>query len=306
MADSGWSLRTRLLFLLLAGCWGLNYPFVVLGLGSAPPLWLALLRAAVGLAVSAGVVRLVGGWGVLDRAGRRDAALLGLLNASAFFGLWFWAARLVTPGLAAIVIYTFPLWVAVLAIPVLGTRLGQWQWGAVGVGFAGVVLISGIGVAGSQTFPLPAAVALALAAIAWAVGTVLTRRRFDRSEMLEANVYQLVGGTLGLAVAVALLEPLPLPRVTPELGFSVIWLGVMGTAVAYSIWYTLLGRTSAASLSAYLFLVPVVALSASALFFGERLSLVQLGGVALVLLSIYGVSRGTPAASARSSAPSEG
>ena len=305
MADSGWSLRTRLLFLVLAGCWGLNYPFVVLGLGSAAPLWLALLRAAVGLAVSAGVVGLVGGWGVLDRAGRRDAALLGLLNASAFFGLWFWAARLVTPGLAAIVIYTFPLWVAVLAIPVLGTRLGRWQWGAVGIGFAGVVLISGIGLAGSAPFPLSAAAVLGLAAIAWAIGTVLTRRRFDRTEMLEANVYQLVGGTLGLVVAVALLEPLPLPRLSPDLAFSVIWLGVMGTAVAYSIWYTLLGRISPAPLSAYLFLVPVVALSASAVFFGERLSAIQLAGVALVLVSIYGVSRGTPVGSARAPAPSE-
>jgi drug/metabolite transporter (DMT)-like permease len=292
VADFEWTWRTRLAFLVLAGCWGLNYPFVVLGLDWAAPLWLALLRAAAGLAASAAVVSVVGGWGSLDGPSRRDAALLGLLNATAFFGLWFWAARLVTPGIAAVVIYTFPLWVAVLSIPVLGARLGPLQWASIAVGFGGVVLISGVGVAGSAPVPLAAALALGLAAIAWAIGTVLTRRRFHRSQMLEANVYQLLGGTLGLLVAVALLEPLPLPRASPELVLSVLWLGAMGTAIAYSIWYTLLGRTAAAPLSAYLFLVPVVALAVSAAFFGERLSVVQVAGVALVLLSIYGVSRG--------------
>jgi drug/metabolite transporter (DMT)-like permease len=292
VADSAWSWRTRIVFLVLASCWGLNYPFVVLGLASASPLWLALLRTAAGLLGSIAIVSLVGGWGSLDGVGRRDAALLGLLNATAFFGLWFWAARLVTPGIAAIVIYTFPLWVAILAIPTLGVRLGPLQWGSVAVGFGGVVLISGIGITGSASLPLSAGLALGLAAVAWAVGTVLTRRRFERVQMLEANVYQLVGGTLGLLVAVVLLEPLPLPRGSSDLVFSVLWLGGMGTAVAYSIWYFLLGRTAAAPLSAYLFLVPVVALAASAVFFGERLSIVQFAGVALVLFSIYGVSRG--------------
>jgi drug/metabolite transporter (DMT)-like permease len=292
VADSRWTGRTRLLFLLLAGCWGLNYPFVVLALHSASPLWLAFLRAAVGLAASAVVVSLLGSWRTLDRAGRRDAALLGLLNTTAFFGLWFWAARFVSPGVAAILIYTFPLWVALLSIPVLGSRLAALQWGAVAVGFAGVVLVSGVGFAGSGSIPLSAAIALGLAAISWAVGTVLMRRRFDRGEMLEANVYQLVGGSLGLLLAVAVFEPLPLPQASSDLVAAVLWLGVMGTAIAYSIWYTLLGQTAAAPLSAYLFLVPVVALAASAVYFGERLSVVQLGGVALVVISIYGVGRG--------------
>lgn len=297
MADSAWSWRTRLLFLLLAGCWGLNYPFVVLALHSAAPLWLAFLRAAAGLIASLVIVSILGEWGRIDRAGRRDAALLGLLNTTAFFGLWFEAARFVSPGVAAILIYTFPLWVAILSIPVLGSRLGILRWVAVAVGFGGVVLVSGVAMGGSASIPLAAGVALGLAAISWAAGTVLMRRRFDRWQMLEANVYQLVGGTLGLLLAVALLQPLPLPQASPDLIVSVVWLGVMGTAVAYSIWYSLLGRTAAAPLSAYLFLVPVVALAASVAYFGERLTFVQIGGVALVLLSIYGVSRAAPVGS---------
>jgi drug/metabolite transporter (DMT)-like permease len=292
VADAQWTWLTRLAFLVLATCWGLNYPFVALGLQSAPALWLAFLRAAVGLGATAALVTGVHGWGTLDGPGRRDAAALGLLNTGAFFGLWFWAAEFVTPGIAAVVIYTYPLWVAILSIPVLQSRLAGLQWASIAVGFVGVAVISQIGIAGSRTLPLAAGVALGLAAISWAIGTVLFRRRFSGREMLEANVFQLAGGTAGLLVATVAVSPTPLPGLSVNLAIAVLWLGVVGTALAYSIWYTLLGRTQAATLSAYLFLVPVVALAASAVFLGERLSAYQFVGVGLVLVSIYGVSRG--------------
>jgi probable blue pigment (indigoidine) exporter len=238
------------------------------------------------------VVTARGSWGVLDRAGRRDALLLGLPNTAAFFGLWFWAARFVTPGLAAVLIYTFPLWVALLSLPVLSQRLSSVQWGSVVVGFVGVGLISQLGLAGSSAVSLPAAAALLTAAIAWALATVLFQRRFRREEMMEANAFQLVGGSAGLAVAVLLLAPEPLPSPTWELLASVVWMGVLGTAAAYAIWFTLLGRTRASTLSAYTFLVPVVALAVSVALLGEKLSVAQVAGVGLVLASIYGIGRG--------------
>jgi probable blue pigment (indigoidine) exporter len=118
---------------------------------------------------------------------------------------------------------------------------------------------------------------------------VLFQRRFSRDEMLEANSFQLVGGVAALLVATALLAPTPLPHLDVGLGASLAWMGVMGTGVAYAVWYTLLGRTRAATLSGYLFLVPVVALVASVTYFGERLTWLQLLGVGLVLVSVYGI-----------------
>lgn len=288
---SAWSWSTRGAFLLLVLVWGLNYPFVNLGLEFASPLWLATLRAGLGALTTLAVVTAQRSWGTLGPAGRRDALLLGLPNTAVFFGLWFWAAQSVTPGIAAVMIYTFPLWVAVLSLPVLGYHLAAVQWGSVAVGFVGVALISQVGIAGKTVVSLPAASALLAAAVAWALGTVVFQRRFQRTEMMEANAYQLVGGTVGLIVATAILAPLPVPVASTDLFASLVWIGILGTALAYVIWFTLLGRTPAATLSAYLFLVPVVALAASAVFFGERLTLLQLVGVALVLASIFGIAR---------------
>ncbi|MGI0130210.1 MAG: DMT family transporter [Thermoplasmata archaeon] len=291
MASSPWSLQTRLMFLLLVVFWGFNYIFVNVGLEFAGPLWLATLRAGTGALATLPIVSALHGWGTLDRAGRRDALILGLPNTALFFGLWFWAARDVLPGIAAVVIYTFPLWVALLSQPVLGLRLGPRHWTSVAVGFVGVALISQAGGATGAGVSLTPILVLLLAAIAWAFGTVLFQRRFPRDQMMEANAYQLIGGTLGLMGATLVLSPVPTPHPTLDLLATILWLGILGTTLAYAIWFNLLGRTAAATLSAYVFLVPVVALAASVTFFREQLSLLQIAGVGLVLASIYGIAR---------------
>jgi probable blue pigment (indigoidine) exporter len=273
----------------------MNYLFVNIGLGYSSALWLALLRASFGAAATAVLLTPLRRWGRLDRRGRRDAMLLGLPNTTAFFVLWFLAGRAVLPGVAAVVIYTFPLWVALLSAPVLGHRLSARHWVSVAGGFLGVALVSQVWAVLSSTVPPLAILELLGAAVFWALGTVLFQRRFDREEMLEANAFQLFGGALGVLALTLLFAPTPTPVATPVLLVSVLWLGVLGTAGAYTIWFHLLGRTRAATLSAYVFLVPVVALTASAILLGERLAPLQIVGVLLVLGSIYGIG-GAPGA----------
>ena len=282
---------TRSLFGFLSIVWGFNFLFVRVGLADAAPLWLALLRAGVGALATAVVLAPLRGWHELDRRGRRDAFLLGLPNTTLFYAFLMVGIQSVLPGLAAVLTYTFPLWVAILSPWVLEHRLTRYHWGAIGGGFLGVVLISEAWRVVSAGVPVVAVLELLGAALSWAVGTVLFQRRFGREEMLEANAFQLFGGTAGLGVLVVLLSPTPVPPLSATLGIAVLWLGVLGTTVAYTIWFWLLGRTRAATLSAYVFLVPVVALVGSAVFFGERLAPIQLLGVGLVLVSIYGISR---------------
>jgi drug/metabolite transporter (DMT)-like permease len=292
VASRVWSATTWGLFAVVAIVWGLNYIFVNVGLAVSGPLWLATLRAAFGLAGSAAILAVVGRPTKLDRRGRRDAFLIGMPNITLFFAFWFLAAGTILPGVAAVMIYTYPLWVAILSAPVLSHALTARHWASVAVGFAGVVLVSQVGSFTGAPLAVVPIVELLIAAFAWALATVVIQRRFRGEEMLEANVYQLVGGAVGLLVLTLVLTPTALPVVTrPELWVSVLWLGVLGTAVAYSIWFHLLGRTRAATLSAYLFLVPVVAMTASAVVFRERLSYLQLVGVAFVLASIYGIGR---------------
>jgi probable blue pigment (indigoidine) exporter len=285
--EERWSGRTWALFSLVVLAWGFNYPIVTVGLQWSSPLWLATLRSGIGLAGVLGLVTLARGWGTLDARGKRDAFLIGIPNTAGLFGFWFVAAQSVPPGVASVVIYTFPFWVALLSAPVLGRRLGWSAWLAIGAGFVGVALISQVWARlGSGVAVLPV-IELLLAALSWAVGTVLFQKRFAPAQALSGCAYQLAGGFVALLAATLALRPLPLPEPTPGLVGAALWLGLIGTTVAYAIWFTLLGRTAAPRISAYLFLVPIVALGASVSLLGEHLVWVQLGGVGLVLLAIY-------------------
>ena len=127
---------------VLVTIWGLNYLFVTVGLTGSGPLWLATLRSGIGLTGMVILVTAARGWTVFDLRAKRDALLLGIPNTALFFGLWFLAARSVPPGIASVVIYTFPLWVALLSAPVLGRPLPAVAWASVALGFVGVALIA--------------------------------------------------------------------------------------------------------------------------------------------------------------------
>lgn len=275
------------LFSALVVAWGLNYLFVREGLVYSAPVWLAFLRAGVGALGAGLILLLLPRVERLNGRGRRDALLLGLPNTALFFGLWFVGAGSVLPGIASVVVYTFPLWVAMLSGPVLRYRLDARDWMAIAAGFFGVFLIAHPWEGAGGAVPIPALVELLLGAVGWAAGTVLAQRRFRPSEMVEANAYQLVGGASALFVAALLGEGGAVPSPSLPLLGIVLWLGLVGTAFGYAVWFWLLGRNPAARLSAYVFLVPVVALGASALVYQERLDLLQGIGVLLVLAALY-------------------
>ncbi len=291
MSSSPGSWRAAGLFALMVLAWSGNYLFVKIGLLSATPLWLATLRASVGALGVVAYLAATRGFGGMDRTERRDALLLGIPNTAAFLALWFVAAQQVAVGEAAVVIYTYPIWVSLVSTPLLGHRLGWGHWAAVAGGFAGVVLVSEPWSASAAGVAFVPFAELLAAAVCWAVATVLFQRRFPPRKLAAANGYQLLGGSAALLLLSFLLEPRTLPHWTPSLGLSVVWMGIYGTTFAYVVWFWLLERERASTVSAYLFLVPLGALALGVVFASESVSLLQAVGVLLVLGSIYAVPR---------------
>lgn len=292
------------LFLFVALFWGVNYPAVVFGLQDAPPLWLAFLRSVVGLGGSLLLLpvleRRLGRAERLPWRRRGQALLLGLPNSALFFGLWMYAATTVPAGQASLIIYTFPLWVLFLSYPVLGDRPTLGQWGAAAVGLAGVGVI-GLADVTSWSGGWTPLLELLAAAVSWALATVLMKRYFAQEEMLEANAWQLAGASPALLLAAAVSAPISQVRWSADLFVVLLWMGVLGTALAYGLWFELLSAHRAATVSAYLFIVPVVALAAGFFLLHQGLGALQAVGVAAVLLSIYGTHRFGPDPAARAS-----
>ncbi len=127
------------------------------------------------------------------------------------------------------------------------------------------------------------------------------RRDVPSADLLVTTSVQfLLGGAILLAASV-LLEPWGALSWSFELVLGLFVLGVLGTGVAYVVWFSLLGRTSLVNLGTALFLVPVVGVVAG-IVTGDRPALVELAGIAAVLVglaivSVRGASR--PSSEAR-------
>jgi len=124
---------------LLALIWGYNWVVMKIGLRYVQPFTFASLRnllSAVGLFVILAAMRKP-----LRPKAFGLTVLVGLLQTTGFVGLTFWALETGGTGKIAVLTYTMPFWLLLMAWVVLGERLRGFQWLAVGVAFAGLFLI---------------------------------------------------------------------------------------------------------------------------------------------------------------------
>jgi probable blue pigment (indigoidine) exporter len=214
------------------------------------------------------------------------SAVLGVLNIGAFNALLFAAAYRLPGGVAATVTSMQPLFVAALAMAVLGQRPSRWQlgWGVAGV--AGVALMV---LRGEARFDLPGVAAGVAAAVSMAAGIVLTKRwgRPEGVGLLAFTGWQLaVGGSLLVPLAVVVEGGLPAFDAAAVGGY--LWLGLVGTLLAYALWFQGIGRMPLAAVSFLALLSPVVATLLGWLVLDQPLTVWQVLGFVVAMASIVG------------------
>ncbi len=270
--------------------WAVCFPLIAVGLSLGPPLYFAALRsfvAGAGLLGPAFALRrpLPQGWKVwLGLLG------IGLSATSMGFGGMFLAGGIVSPGLATVIANAQPLIAAGLAYFVLGERLGPRRRMGLILGFAGIVLIALPGFGGANPNSTPGGVGyVLLGALGVAIGNVLFKRLAGQVDLLMATGWQFVlGGVPLLLAALSFEEP---AQVGWSLRFVVVLLalGLLGTALAFALWFSLLHRSELNRLNTFTFLTPVFALIIGAVFFGERLGLIETVGIILTLAGVLRV-----------------
>lgn len=283
--------RVTALFAFTIVIWGLNYPFVKYGLSLAPPLWFSFLRVMIGLTAVVVLLFAMGTRGSLNRRQQAMAFLLGIPGTGLFFGLWTVAATEIQPGLVSVFIYTYPLWTLFLSLPLLGEVPRAQKVFAALLGFMGVALSSQLGFAGLSVSELGAMLELLLAGFSFALFTVGFKRCFKGEQLLRANAWQLTGALVVLGAWAALTTPVQGIEWSGNLLVVLLWVGIVGTALAEVSFLILVSRYNASSLTAYFFLVVVVALVSSFIIFGETIDPIQGIGVAAIIVAIYLVGR---------------
>jgi len=241
------------------------------------PSVVALGRLVVGAAILLPLAAGRGGLGIL-RPHLPVVATLGLLNNALPFWLFGFAETRISSGLAGVIQAAAPIFTVLLAIRldptqrVTGTRLA-----GIGVGFVGVALLVGVQTGGQVV----GALAVLAAALCYAASALIVGTRAGRIPPLHLAAGQLAIGTLLMAPLGLLQLPDQAPPAKAIL--AIVALGALGSALAYVLYFALIGRAGASRAILVTYLVPAFALLYGAVFLDEEVTASAVAGLALIL-----------------------
>jgi probable blue pigment (indigoidine) exporter len=258
--------------------WGSTYLVTTELLPAGHPITISLLRALpAGLLLLLMVRQLPTGiWWL-------RTAILGALNFTIFWWTLFIAAYRLPGGVAATVVAIQPLMVVLLARLLLGAPMRPLALFAAAAGVGGVALL----VLTPEAALDPIGIAAGLAgAVSMAAGTVLSRRWQPPVSPLTFTAWQLTAGGVLLLPAAILLEP-PLRDLTSANVIGLVYLGLIGAALTYMLWFRGIARLDPGVVAPLVLLSPVTAVILGWLVLSQDLTVAQLAGVVLVLASVW-------------------
>lgn len=277
--------------------WGSTYLFIRFAVATMPPFLMAGVRFLI-----AGAILYI--WMRLRGAERpklvhwRSALIIGGLLLLGGNGIVSWAELQVPSGLAALLVAIVPLWMALIDwLRPGGTRPHALTIVGLVVGFAGVALLASQAEASGTGPHLIGILALLVATICWATGSLYARGApFPKTQLLGTGMEMLAGGALLVAVATATGEwsQVHLEAISLKSALALAFLIVFGSLVAFSAYVWLLHHVSAARVSTYAYVNPVVAVFLGWAFANEPITPITLASAAIIIaaVALITISRG--------------
>jgi drug/metabolite transporter (DMT)-like permease len=282
-------------FIALGFFWGSSYLWIKIGLeGGLPPLTLIAGRLTLGalfLAVVVGLARQE-----LPRSRRMYGHLLvmSIVNVVLPFILITVGEQSIDSALASILNATVPLTVIVVAPMFLpDERITLPRIAGLAVGFAGVILLVAPDLVNLGDSDLTGELMMIGSSISYGIGNVYSRRHVQGLRPMIPALFQVTFAAL-IIIPLAIVIDRPFTTVSPTPGaiVAVIWLGLLGSGVAYLCYFTLLQHWGATRTSMVAYLLPVVGIFLGAIVLAEPVTLNRIGGTALVIAGIAIVNSG--------------
>ena len=227
---------------------------------------------------------------------------IALLQTCGMIGLAQWALMSGGAGKVAILTYTMPFWVVILAALFLGERMRRLQYGAIGVAAVGLCLVM-------QPWQLDltslkSALLAILSGISWGASAIVAKRLYQRHpglDLLALTSWQMLYAALVMSVVALLVPHRPIdwqPGVFWALGYSAI----LATALAWSLWLYVLRNLPASIASLSTLAVPVFGVLFSWWLLGEKPGSLESCGIVLIVCALAIVSLKKRASQLRSTA----
>jgi len=295
-------LREWMAFWLLGTIWGSSFLWIKIAVVETGPVLLAALRLLFGAAGLIGIAWMTRQSVPRDRALLARYFVLALLNTALPFVLIPWGETRIASGLAAVLNGTTPLFTLIIAhFWLRDERITRARVAGLGVGFTGVVVLMSRDL-GAGADNLWGQAAVLAASCSYAVAATFARRYLrGQPPVLQAAVAVTFADAV-LWLTVPAVEPaVRLPHL-PITWLALAWLGVLGSCVAYLLYYYLIHAWGATRATVVTYVFPVIGLVLGVAFLGEPLNVRLVAGTLLVVSGIAVANR-APAVRPPLSAP---
>jgi drug/metabolite transporter (DMT)-like permease len=260
--------------------WGSTYFAMRVAMEALPPFLMCGVRF-VGAGVVLMAVLRARGTPLPTRKQWGASAIVGSLLLVFGNGLVAVAERSVDTGVAATVVATMPLWMAAIGAA-LGERVARMEWVGLAIGFAGVAVLNR---AGNLALHGVDAIAILIAPIAWALGSVWSRRLPLPPKLMGTAAQMLCGGLIMLLVSAVLGERVSAAPSGKALA-ALLYLMLFGSLIAFSAYGFLLRNVRPTLASSYAYVNPVVALALGSVLGAEPFTTYKLVACCLTVLGV--------------------
>lgn len=276
------------LMILLAALWGPSFVFIKVGVETIPPLTLVFGRVALAAVLLYVVLRWQHGRLPDSLTVWKHIAVVALIHNAIPFFLFAWGEQYVDSALASILNGTIPLFTILLAhYFTQDDHLTPAKVIGVLVGFAGMLVLLYPSFQDGVVATAWGVLALVLASFLYGVAIVYGRNHLRGLPSLVAPTGQMMMASLYLLPLVLLLErPWTLPAPSLPSILSMLALAVLGTALAFIVYYKLLERAGASYLSMVAYMIPVFGIFFGVILLDEQLTGEMILGGALILFGV--------------------
>ncbi|WP_354698324.1 hypothetical protein DSM112329_03996 [Paraconexibacter sp. AEG42_29] len=291
--------RSWILMAVLAATWGASYLFIKVGLRDFDSAQVVCSRTALGALVLLPIA-LRGGTLAMLLQRKRAAVVIAIIQVVIPFALITVGEHHIDSALAGILVASAPIFTALIALRFdHAERSSGWGTVGIGVGILGVALLFGVDLSGDSK-TLLAGGGILIAGLCYAIGAMLIKR-----EMAGVPPAGVVASTMTISALLTL--PFALIHPPTSLGLdaaaSLLALGVLGTGLAFLIFYTLIAELGPRKASLVAYIAPGFSVVYGAALLDERITAATIGGLVLILAGSWMGAEGRAPWQRRSAPP---
>jgi drug/metabolite transporter (DMT)-like permease len=292
----------KLLLIALSFCWGLSWSAMRIALDEVSPWSMRLIGYGIGAVTLFVLIKAQGRSLAIPRGKGWLHNVVAALFLAVGFGIAGTFAQLMANTSRVIIVnYSMPVWGSLMAYFVLRERINARSALGLALCIAGLsVLVYPVA---EQSLREPIGLLLALCcALCWGAGTVYMKWARIKGDLLAITFWQVMVGVVAFAIGYGVFEGMP--RFEPlqwRTWGGLLFNGVLGTGIAYFIWFNIIGRLSTAIASLGSLINPVVGVLGAVIILGDRPTISDWLGFALIFCAAACVlipQRARPAAHA--------